>query len=241
MLRIGRAVVKRHHRTMGKYSVAFSTIENSEKRVTGTVKSWKGKTGTITMPDGEEFRVFQKNILSKTRPKFRSLFEGTTVEFCVESVSKSDDETERVAVGVSAPGGEPLPRYRHYDANGNLVLRPSWRRLRGRGDVPVKSVATYVGKVVSTKMSKTAVVEVTLGVYEHPKYGKFISKKQSYACHDPHSECRFGDVVEIQSCDPVSKRKVHKVTKIIKKENYIDRNQPKRLVIRDEDLMHHSD
>jgi small subunit ribosomal protein S17 len=66
------------------------------------------------------------------------------------------------------------------------------------------------GVVVSDKMDKTVVVEVTRFV-EHKKYGKRIKKTKNYKAHDAENLKKVGDVVEIEEVRPISKDKHFKV------------------------------
>ena len=66
------------------------------------------------------------------------------------------------------------------------------------------------GVVVSDKMDKTVVVEVTRFV-EHKKYGKRIKKTKKYKAHDIDNSKKIGDVVEIEEVKPISKDKHFKV------------------------------
>src|SRR3712207_8725544 len=62
------------------------------------------------------------------------------------------------------------------------------------------------GRVVSDKMDKTVTVLVERRVM-HPLYKKFIRRSKKYAAHDEANLCREGDVVQIEECRPISKRK----------------------------------
>ena len=62
------------------------------------------------------------------------------------------------------------------------------------------------GRVVSDKMDKTVTVLVERRVM-HPLYKKFIRKSKKYAAHDDANLCKEGDVVQIEECPPISKRK----------------------------------
>lgn len=73
-----------------------------------------------------------------------------------------------------------------------------------------KSNKVLKGVVVSDKMDKTVVVEVTRFV-EHPKYGKRIKKTKKYKAHDENNSKKIGDVVEIEETKPISKDKHFKV------------------------------
>jgi small subunit ribosomal protein S17 len=62
------------------------------------------------------------------------------------------------------------------------------------------------GRVVSDKMDKTVTVLVERRVM-HPLYKKFIRRSKKYAAHDEANLCKEGDVVQIEECPPLSKRK----------------------------------
>lgn len=62
------------------------------------------------------------------------------------------------------------------------------------------------GVVVSDKMDKTVTVQVERR-FKHPLYKKFIRRSKKYAAHDESNAIKVGDVVKIQECRPISKRK----------------------------------
>ena len=63
-----------------------------------------------------------------------------------------------------------------------------------------------VGQVVSAKMTKTIVVEVTRRV-SHPAYKRIITKRNKFYAHDEQGAAKVGDVVRIIECRPMSKLK----------------------------------
>jgi small subunit ribosomal protein S17 len=73
-----------------------------------------------------------------------------------------------------------------------------------------------VGQVVSTKMSKTIVVEVSRRV-PHPLYKRIIGKRKKFYAHDEEGRARTGDVVRIIECRPLSKLKRWRLADIIRK------------------------
>ena len=62
------------------------------------------------------------------------------------------------------------------------------------------------GVVVSHACDKTVIVRVERRVM-HPLYKKFIRKSKKYAAHDEANVCKIGDLVRIEECAPISKRK----------------------------------
>lgn len=62
------------------------------------------------------------------------------------------------------------------------------------------------GTVVSDKMDKTITVLVERR-YMHSLYKKFIKRTDKFAAHDENNQFKIGDVVSIQECKPISKRK----------------------------------
>ena len=66
------------------------------------------------------------------------------------------------------------------------------------------------GVVVSNKMDKSVVVNVERRT-QHPLYKKFIRRSKKYVAHDENNTCKEGDVIQIQECRPISKRKTWEV------------------------------
>lgn len=62
-----------------------------------------------------------------------------------------------------------------------------------------------IGTVVSDKMQKTVVVEVTR-TYRHRLYQKIVSSKNRFMAHDELG-CQVGDQVRIVESRPLSRRK----------------------------------
>ena len=62
------------------------------------------------------------------------------------------------------------------------------------------------GVVTSDKMDKTVTVQVERR-FKHTLYKKFIRRSKKYAAHDETNAVKVGDVVKIQECRPMSKRK----------------------------------
>ena len=62
------------------------------------------------------------------------------------------------------------------------------------------------GVVVSDKGDKSIVVRVERRV-RHPVYGKIIRRSSKVLAHDPENRCKEGDMVRVQECRPLSKRK----------------------------------
>jgi len=72
---------------------------------------------------------------------------------------------------------------------------------------------TFIGKVVSNKMNKAAVV-VLEHSYKHPLYGKILTRKRKIHVADEIG-VKTGDEVEIAEVKPISKTISHKITKIV--------------------------
>lgn len=63
-----------------------------------------------------------------------------------------------------------------------------------------------VGEVVSTKMAKTIIVEVTRRV-AHPVYKRIVTQRKKFYAHDEEGAAKMGDVVRIIECRPLSRLK----------------------------------
>jgi small subunit ribosomal protein S17 len=73
-----------------------------------------------------------------------------------------------------------------------------------------------VGEVVSSRMHKTIVVQVTRKK-SHPFYGRVIARNKKFYAHDEKNEARVGDQVLIQETRPLSKLKRWKLKEIVRK------------------------
>jgi small subunit ribosomal protein S17 len=71
------------------------------------------------------------------------------------------------------------------------------------------------GIVVSNKMEKTVVVDVTRRT-QHPLYGKVVIRSKKFKAHDIIG-CDEGDRVEIMECRPISRDKHWRVVRILEK------------------------
>ena len=80
---------------------------------------------------------------------------------------------------------------------------------------------SLVGKVLSSKMSKTVTVQVTR-VIPHPVYKKRLKKYKKYLSHVANVVPNNGDVVKIISIRPMSKKKRWLVAEILQKSKVID-------------------
>jgi small subunit ribosomal protein S17 len=72
------------------------------------------------------------------------------------------------------------------------------------------------GRVVSDRAEKTVTVTIERR-FAHPLYEKVVTTSKKYLAHDEANECSVGDLVEITSCRPISKRKRFAVTRVVEK------------------------
>ena len=73
-------------------------------------------------------------------------------------------------------------------------------------DTPSTHKTEKLGEVVSTKMAKTIVVQVTRRV-PHPLYKRIVTKRNKFYAHDEESTAKVGDIVRIIESRPLSKMK----------------------------------
>ena len=66
------------------------------------------------------------------------------------------------------------------------------------------------GIIVSDKMDKTVVVEVT-NLKKHPKYERRFRVSKRHKAHDPENKHKGGDAVTIEETRPMSKSKRLKI------------------------------
>ena len=75
---------------------------------------------------------------------------------------------------------------------------------------------TLIGKVVSTKMAKTIVVEVRRQK-AHPFYKRVVARSKKFYAHDEDGTAHLGDVVKIEESRPLSKLKRWKLKEIVQR------------------------
>ena len=80
---------------------------------------------------------------------------------------------------------------------------------------------SLVGKVVSVKMEKTAVVSVERR-YPHRLYHKIIRSTKRYKAHDPQNAAVLGDTVRIVETRPISKEKRWRIAETMVRGNVAD-------------------
>jgi small subunit ribosomal protein S17 len=73
-----------------------------------------------------------------------------------------------------------------------------------------------IGQVVSTKMAKTIVVEVSRRV-PHPLYKRIVAKRKKFYAHDEQGNAKLGDVVRIVESRPLSKLKRWTLAEVIRR------------------------
>jgi len=73
-----------------------------------------------------------------------------------------------------------------------------------------------VGEVVSNKMHKTIVVQVTRKK-AHPFYGRVIARNKKFYAHDESNQAHVGDLVRIEETRPLSKLKRWKLKDVVRK------------------------
>jgi small subunit ribosomal protein S17 len=82
-----------------------------------------------------------------------------------------------------------------------------------------------VGEVVSTKMEKTIVVEMTRRV-SHPLYKRIVTKRSKFYAHDEKKTARLGDFVRIYECRPLSRLKRWELGEILRRAPQVGVDHP---------------
>lgn len=73
-------------------------------------------------------------------------------------------------------------------------------------NVRISKRKSHKGVVVSTKMTKTVVVELER-TFLHPQYGKVITRSKKIYAHNEDKPLKVGDTVEVVETRPLSKLK----------------------------------
>ncbi|KAI8816804.1 uncharacterized protein EV422DRAFT_489700, partial [Fimicolochytrium jonesii] len=74
---------------------------------------------------------------------------------------------------------------------------------------------SFIGEVIGTKMQKTIKVRVAK-TRIHPVVQKPVVIHKNFLAHDEESTCVVGDVVRIDSCNKLSRRKFFTLGEIVK-------------------------
>ena len=73
---------------------------------------------------------------------------------------------------------------------------------------------TREGVVLSNKMNKTLIVEITR-LISHSQFKKVIKSKVKYAVHDEKNAAKIGDKVRIEETRPLSKTKRWRLVQVL--------------------------
>lgn len=71
------------------------------------------------------------------------------------------------------------------------------------------------GRVVSTKMAKTCVIQIDRRV-PHEKYGKYRTISSRLKVHDAKGLAKVGDFVMVEETRPISKDKCWRLIEVLK-------------------------
>lgn len=77
-----------------------------------------------------------------------------------------------------------------------------------------QTIRKIVGTVVAISGEKTVSVQID-NLVKHEQYGKFIRKSTKLAVHDENGQAKVGDKVEIVADKPRSKRKAHRLLRVV--------------------------
>jgi len=72
-----------------------------------------------------------------------------------------------------------------------------------------------IGEVISDKMEKTVIVQVTRKI-PHPVYKKYVKRFKKYQVHVETVQPKIGDMVKISSMRPMSKNKRWRISEIVR-------------------------
>src|SRR5512140_332205 len=107
-------------------------------------------------------------------------------------------EAPKAPAPVAAPAPAPAPAEAGSATTAPVARQHGFRRK-------------LVGRVTSSKMNKTVVVEVVRSAPD-PVYKKYVRERTRYKAHDETNQYKVGDRVEIQEHRPISRDKRWLVT-----------------------------
>ena len=87
-----------------------------------------------------------------------------------------------------------------------------------------------IGRVVSSRMDKTIVVEVSRRV-PHPLYRRVVQRKKKFYAHDERNQCQVGDVVRIVESRPLSRLKRWRLAEVLRRARGVGLVEPAELLV----------
>jgi small subunit ribosomal protein S17 len=81
---------------------------------------------------------------------------------------------------------------------------------------PRSNKKVFTGEVVSNKMQKTVVVQITKRKL-HRLYKKYVTESKKIKAHDEKNECQIGDTVRVIECRPLSRDKRWRLLEIVER------------------------
>lgn len=86
---------------------------------------------------------------------------------------------------------------------------------------PESVAGSRIGVVETDARDKTRKVVIRYRA-QHPKYGKYVSRRTVLHVHDASNESHVGDVVEVAPCRPISKTKSWRLVRVVEKRSTQD-------------------
>lgn len=77
-----------------------------------------------------------------------------------------------------------------------------------------KKTRRLTGRVVSDGMEKSIVVMIERRE-RHPIYGKYMKRSTKLHAHDETNQAHVGDLVSIEECRPISKKKAWTLVEVV--------------------------
>jgi len=81
---------------------------------------------------------------------------------------------------------------------------------------PITKQRERQGLVVSDKMDKTIVVQVSV-TKPHAEYKKVVRRTSRLKAHDENNEARIGDTVLVRECRPLSRDKTWRLIRVLQR------------------------
>lgn len=97
-----------------------------------------------------------------------------------------------------------------------VTKAPKAKTVKKQNTARINRRKVLRGVVISNKMDKTGVIEITRKV-PHPLYKKVVTKTTRFKFHDEKNECSIGDTIEVMETRPLSKDKYFRLVRIVEK------------------------
>lgn len=166
--------------------------------------------------ESKEEKTEKAKEVKKTKRKAAAKKPVTTKAKTAAVKAKSSKNSEAEKTAKVEKAGEKKVEKKPADAKAKVAKAKKKPIKKKAPKERISKRKVRVGRVVSNKMDKTAVVSIE-SAYSHRLYKKMIKRTKKFFVHDEENIAGVGDLVEIMENRPTSKNKRWRLIGVIEK------------------------